>query len=245
LSNIHQRLLEVFQTMGWPDGALYLASHLIAFLSFDRLHLRKYYFVSQPLPVPELPKGRGHSIQVREIDRNHPEVPNFPRPRNVISRRFDDGSRCFLATKDDAFAGYLWLKSNGYDEDEVRCRFVPQPAHATVWDFDVFVPPELRNGLAFLRLWNAAGQDAAQDGFRYSVSRIAAFNPMSLASHARLGAFPIGSAYFLNGTRWQLLFSTSPTLRLSIGRSHTPELLLDATGNSSRHFRRFRQIAGR
>jgi hypothetical protein len=241
LSKIYQRLLEVFHSMGWFDGALYLAAQVIGILTGGRLHFRKYYFVSQPLPVPPLPKGRGSGIQVREIDRNHPHVSDFPRPAFVIAKRFDGGARCFLATKDGVFAGYLWVQENGYDEDEVRCRFIPEPANETVWDFDVFVIPEMRNGLAFLRLWNTAGESVAQQGFRYSVSRIAAFNPMSIDSHVRLGAFPVGSAYFLNGKCWQLLFSTSPTLCVSVGRSRTPRLRFDAAGNARKEFRRFRK----
>src|SRR3546814_8885793 len=45
-----------------------------------------------------------------------------------------------------------------------------------------------RSGPAFGRLWDEANAFLRQQGVACSWSRISAFNPASLASHARLGA---------------------------------------------------------
>ena len=103
-------------------------------------------------------------------------------------------------------AGFLWLASGIYEEDEVRCRYQLANPTETVWDFDVYVEPRFRLGRTFARLWDAANEDLRQRCIRWSISRISAFNPASLAAHARLGALPLGHASFLCLGRLQLAF---------------------------------------
>jgi len=246
MSNLRGRFEAVIRDMGWGDGMLYLGSRIFRSLSRGRIELRKYYFVSQPTPArPLLPGNRGLTIAVSQIDQSHPLVCQFPRPSHVIAGRFASGARCFLATKDEKFVGFLWLQQGTYLEDEVRCRFKPLPVESTAWDFDVHVEPAHRSGMAFARLWDTANQFLRESKIEWSVSRISAFNPGSINSHSRLGAFPIGSACFFNGRRWQLLLSGScPHLHFSSSEKNTPEIFLKADPSNKKQYPRFARKTG-
>jgi hypothetical protein len=97
-----------------------------------------------------------------------------------------------------------------YQEDEVRCRYVPLPVGKSAWDFDVYVEPEHRNGIAFLRLWDEANRFLAAHQIQWSLSRVSAFNSGSILSHARMGAQRIGAVTFLSMRSWQMSVSTVP-----------------------------------
>jgi GNAT superfamily N-acetyltransferase len=227
--------------LGWRDAALYALARAIERVTRGRAGLRKYYFVAQPVPDrPTLPPHRGASIAVRRIDERHPAVPRFPRPPQVIERRFRDGALCFLAEKGSDFVGFLWLQPASYLEDEVRSRFTPTPAGRSIWDFDVHVEPAHRASLAFARLWDHANAFLRNEGIAWSVSRISAFNPGSLNAHARLGARPLASACYLYGRRWQLMLADiAPRMHFSAGPASIPELRLDASRARAMRYRRF------
>jgi hypothetical protein len=232
----------VIREMGWTDGLLYLGARIVSVVSKGRIDFRKYYFVSQPVPHNSLlPAGRGQGIEVTRIDRQHPLVAQFPRPKSIVDRRFANGADCFLATKGDQFIGFLWLQRGEYWEDEVRCRFSPQPTSQSIWDFDVYVEPEFRYSLAFVRLWDVANEFLRDTKVRWSVSRISAFNTGSINSHLRLGTFPIASACFLSGRRWQVLVSgTRPFFHFSRHPGQVPQLRLAADERHKKRYRRFR-----
>ena len=60
-----QRLLV---DMGWPDTLLYLVARAVRKISCGKIEVRKYYFVSQPVPKQQLlPANRGSSIVVEHI----------------------------------------------------------------------------------------------------------------------------------------------------------------------------------
>jgi len=241
IRNFRDRLKALIRDLGWGDGMLRVAARFLSSISDGKIELRKYYFVSQPVSAePLLPANRGLSIVVKQTDRQHPLVRRFPRPPQVIAARFINGARCFLATKDDNFVGFLWLQQGSYLEDEVRCRFTPVPEQRAVWDFDVHVEPDHRSGLAFARLWDTANRFLREASIEWSVSRISAFNPESINSHSRLGAFPIGSACFINGRRWQILLSgMSPYFHLSMDEKNVPEILLKADPSHRKSYSRF------
>jgi hypothetical protein len=197
--------------MGWHDAALYVMARILASASRGRLSLRKYYFISQPVPrQPLLPPQRGRAFSVCRVGSEHPLTASFPRPAQVIARRFRDGASCFLASRDDRLAGFLWLQSATYYEDEVRSQFIPLPARKAVWDFDVHLEEIHRASFAFARLWDAANAFLRDSGVEWSLSRVSAFNAVSLNSHMRLGARPIGSACYVTGRAWQLMLSDVP-----------------------------------
>jgi hypothetical protein len=216
--------------MGLLDGSLYLLSRTLDQVSAGRVRLVKYYFVAQPVTKESPPPGaESLDIEVRAVPRRDPIVAVFPRPRSVIAARFDSGARCFVAAKSDRFVGFLWLAEKQYMEDEVRCLYVLEPEGEAAWDFDVYVAPDARLSRAFFRLWSAANEFLAQAGYRWSLSRISAFNISSFAAHRRLGLQRLGAAIFLCVGATQVGFLTrAPYVHLSVRKSSYPVLKLRA-----------------
>ncbi len=107
-----------------------------------------------------------------------------------------------------------------YQEDEVRCRYVPLTEGRSSWDFDVYVDPQHRNRIVFLKLWDEANSFLAARDIRWSLSRISAFNKASIASHTRMGAKRIGTAVFLSIGSLQIFAATVPPY---VGLSRRPD----------------------
>lgn len=224
-----RKVRTVLSQMGWGNGMLYLAGRTLEKVSAGRARLIRYHFVAQP--VPEKPESRCRPSAkqvVRLADSSDPIKAQFPRPAHVIEHRFRTGSSCFVAQSGDTFQGFLWLARRAYDEDEVRCRYELAQPQRCVWDYDVHVEPAFRSGRTFARLWDAANAHLAPDGIRWSLSRISAFNPASLAAHARLGVRPLHSGTFLCAGRFQLaILSTAPFLHLSFSELSRPVIRLE------------------
>lgn len=223
--------------MGLLDGGLFLLSRLLDRVSRGRLRLFKYYFVAQPVAEIAAPSGPGSlGIQVRAVSREDPIVSAFPRPPAAIAARFDAGAICLVAAKGDRFVGFLWLAERQYMEDEVRCLYIMEPQGEAAWDFDVYVAPELRLTRAFLRLWDAANELLTQREYRWSLSRISAFNPGSMAVHRRLGLERLGAGIFLCAGDVQFAFFTrSPFAHVSVRTSSYPVLRLRAPSTPRRY----------
>jgi len=192
------RIKNTIAQLGLLDGLLYIAAQALSKLSAGRIRLVRYYLVAQPVPTDV-------EATIRPSDKNtvalalpgDPLVAVFPRPPEVISKRFQDGHQCFVARSGTDFSGFLWLARNAYDEDEVRCRYeLGLPAESS-WDFDVYVEPRFRIGRTFARLWQTANQHLAGEGVKWSFSRISGFNPGSLLAHGRLGIHRLFSATFV------------------------------------------------
>ena len=202
--------------------------HRVGAKSGGLLAAHCYLLVAQPIPAePLLPVGRGRSIVVRQLDPQDPLLLALPLDETVLAYRASQGAACFAAFKGEAIIGCLWLCLSTYDEDEVRCRYRPAPAGKASWDFDVYLAPEHRSGLGFARLWDEANAFLRQRGVAFSWSRISAFNPVSLASHARLGARVAGHATFLRVGPCQLMVtSLPPRWHLSFRRTDRPSITL-------------------
>lgn len=239
------KFADALRDVGWLDSALYVLHTAFLRLTGSRLLLLKYYFVAQPIAAKSLlSPARGRNVAVRPIRPGDPAIALFPRDAAIIRKRFEAGAECLCATKEGGFAGFLWWQTGAYDEDEARCRFRPVPAEDTVWDFDVHVEPAERGGMVLPRLWDEANALLRDRNVRWTVSRISAFNPASLSSHARLGALPIGSACFALLGRWQIMWaSVHPFLHLSSGAASCPELVLDV--RQPKNYRRFRRFSRR
>ncbi|MBI3776069.1 MAG: N-acetyltransferase [Gammaproteobacteria bacterium] len=222
-------LSSTFRQLGALNGLLYLVARVLNHLS-PRCNLLKYYLVAQPVSAsPRLSGSRGNSIVVRLIERSDPALQQIGRPVKTLEQRFTQGSICLGAFKDAELAGYLWLHFSTYPEDEVRCNFKPEPTHASAWDFDVFVAPKHRLGYTFPRLWDAADALLRARGVRWSMSRISAFNPASLTSHARMGLKMLGSALYLVVFRVQLTLATLPPyIHLSVTERSCPNIVVRA-----------------
>lgn len=223
------RLQRTVAELGWLNAGLYLLDLSLRRLTRDHWRVHKYQFVAQTLAGPSLAAGRGADIDVRLLDSAAALPSGYPRPAAVIACRYAQGARSLAAFRSGELVGFLWFLSGAYQEDEVRARFRLASAQA-VWDFDVYVRPQDRLGWAFRRLWDEARVLLAARGITWSCSRISAFNPGSLRTHARIGTAPLGSAVFLCCGGWQWMAATlAPYLYLSRTPASFPQLLLDTT----------------
>jgi hypothetical protein len=214
------------RSLGWVNGSLYLLAQGLDKLSQGQVRIIKYDLVSQPVSeAPHIPQHRGATIEVREIHAGDPLLGRMGHPPASIERRFAQGGHCLAALHDGELAGFLWWVEGEYQEDEVRCVFVPRPAGKAVWDFDVFVATGRRYSPVFARLWETAGKELHARGFIRSCSRISAFKPESLSAHRRLGARVTGKSLFICLWRMQIMFATqAPWFHVSLTEASRPVL---------------------
>lgn len=188
----------------------------------------RYYLVAQPVPAQRQDPPRT-SLKVREIGRQDPALKSMPLTAAVLRHRFRQPVVCLGGFKGNELVAYVWFCLGPYEEDEVRCLFVPMPPRATAWDFDIYIFPRHRFGRVFAAMWSEANNYLQGRGITWSVSRISAFNPASMASHRRLGARQLGTAVFFRGRRRQLMVATVyPYLHLSLTAKARPVIRLSA-----------------
>jgi hypothetical protein len=189
--------------------------------------LFRYALVAQPVAGSALPARRGREIEVRILSEPSLELDGIGLEHDTQRYRFAQGALCFGAFHRDALIGCLWICLGPYEEDEVRCRFVPLPPGRASWDLGMYVSPSYRAGLAFARLWDEANAQLRRHGASVTLSRIATGNRRSLASHARLGARRIGTATFFCLGRAQVMIATvRPYLHVSLSPARRPLLRL-------------------
>lgn len=210
--------------LGWINAFLYGLER--GFRRFaPALGVYRYYFVAQPVPGGALlAPGRGATITVRQLAEHDPALRSLPVDERVVAARFRHNSICFGAFRGEAAIGCLWLCFGGYVEDEVASVFRPWPGDRAAWDFDLYIDPKYRVGFAFARLWDAAYAYLRERGYRWTVSRISAFNAVSLNSHAKLGAVRVGSLLVLRAGGVQVSFSSlRPYVNVGMGAKTMPE----------------------
>jgi hypothetical protein len=105
-------------SLGWGNGLLFALARALAAATGGRCRLFKYYFVVQPVPahpLAALPKvSRTRVYQASPAD---DIIRRFPRPAEVIARRFTDGAACFVAENAGRIVG---ASGSGWiDGDEV------------------------------------------------------------------------------------------------------------------------------
>lgn len=210
MQRVVKKLRASIASIGVRDTGLYLVARILRSLFGNRVRLVKYLFVVQPLRAHGDGAARSTgAFDLAEIGPQSELFAQVDRPRDVIAGRFAQGARCLAATvRGRTLAGFLWYVIGPYHEDEVRATFVPEPAGAACWDFDVTIMPAFRMGRLFSHLWRRASNDLASRGIRCSVSRISAFNAASIASHRRLGAEIVGTATFLCVGGWQIMHAS-------------------------------------
>jgi predicted ATP-grasp superfamily ATP-dependent carboligase len=213
-----------------PARVLYSLHRTLQGISGGRAGLYAYLMCAQPLGATGLGQVRDDpKTVVQKVNAGHPLVAAFPRPPEVIRRRFDRGATCYVVTVKGSFAGFLWLAHGGYDEDEVRCRYQLPSQPRTVWDFDVYIEPRYRAWRTMARLWKAVDADLHAQGVAWTFSRIGLFNAASVQAHERLGAQHLCSGAFLVAGPLQLsLFSHPPYLHLGWRNGQRPLLRLNA-----------------
>jgi hypothetical protein len=218
----------IAKSLGIFAAICYVLARAVDRASAGKARLVLYRLVAQPVPRESGmgPAGAG-AIGLRFVGPDDPVVPQFPRPPSVIERRFCDGARCLAAIKSERLVGFLWYKEHEYIEDDVRCCYRFDPSIA-VWDFDVYIDPAFRLSRLFGRLWDRANRELSQHGYRWSLSRISAFNATSLAAHSRLGARRLGTAIFFVFGRVQFsVASLAPFVHLSCRAETYPVFTLN------------------
>lgn len=112
--------------------------------------------------------------------------------------------------------GFIWFCFKTYEEDEVRCTYVLDEPEGSVFDFDLYVFPEHRMGIAFMAIWHGANAWLRERGVQYTFSRMTRFNQISRRSHAHLKSKRIGLAMFLQLWRLEfMLANVAPFVALS------------------------------
>lgn len=223
-----RRGLAPLAEFGPLDGGLYLLHRTLQTLFGARWGVVAYGLYAQPIGTGAYDAVRDDPrTQVVELPAGAALAAAFPRPPAVIAARYAGGARCHAAVVKERFGGYIWISRGQHDEDQVRARYqLAQPA-VSAWDFDVFVPPELRLGRTLGRLWKAVDAQLGREGVRWSFSRISRFNAASVAAHARLGARRIGAATFVVcGPLQLMLASLPPYVHFSWSASRRPVFTL-------------------
>jgi len=226
---VFAKLKSTVATMGAGNASLYALSRALSALFGHHVRIVKYYFAAQPVAGAE-GAGASGSFALQWAERDSPLFSQVERPPQVIAARFALGARCLAATVNGSeLAGFLWFVIGPYDEDEVRARFIPSPAGRASWDFDVTVMPRFRMGRLFSYLWRRASGELAGQGVTHSLSRISAFNPVSLKSHQRLGARIVGKATFVCIGKWEMMrASMPPRWHVSWRESQRPTLQIES-----------------
>jgi hypothetical protein len=197
--------------MGRTNALLYVVDRLLHRLS-PTVSLHRYY-----------------------LGPDDPIVYTFSRPRAEIQARYRQGAVCFAAFRGEKMLGYFWVLLGPYRDPEHRCTIRPVPAGEVAWDFDLDIVRSERLGFTFAHLWDAANAYLRANRIRWTLSRISAFNPVSLTSHRRLGAQFMFSTVFLTVGSWQvLLASTSPFIHLSTSRNIAPTIIVRPPQDSNR-----------
>lgn len=220
-------LLGVYQEYGLCVGLLYGIDRLFQRLS-PNLRLYAYHFMVQPITdKPILPSRLGKYLEMREIKRGDPELELMPARPEIREARFAQNALCLGAFRDGRFIGYMWFCYRAYEEDEVRCTYGVMPEHEAVFDFDMYIFPEHRMGLAFASMWQGASQYLRAKGVKLSFSRLTQFNLPSRRAHDRLGWKRVGSALFLQAGSVEVMAATlRPYLHLSCSKKNRVQLRL-------------------
>ena len=215
---------------GFADTCVFLGNRVLQAISRGHWRLLKYYVVAQPVPAPrDAAPRRPGGLEVRLLTRDEILAQSWPRPHHVIERRLTDGAQCVAAFSKGQMIGFQWTLVGPYEEDEVRTRFIPEPAGQAAWDFDIFVLPEHRIGRAFMRLWDETNARLHENGVRWTMSRISAFALESRRSHARMQAENVGACVYLCFGRVQFsLFDRQPKVHVGLSERSRPVFRAEA-----------------
>lgn len=231
--SVRSRWHRLVQEFGSGGLALMYAAHrLLNRATGGRVAIVPYLLVAQPIGTAPLSDGRSDvSTRVERVGPGHPLLPSFPRPGDVLARRFSSGAECYAATVKGEFAGHIWIARGRFSEDEVRCVYTWEDAASSVWDFDVYVVPRLRLGRTLSRLWSAVDASLSASGVQWTFSRINRFNTASVKAHLRLGALEVGRLVFVTIGRLQLTWRPGQLIpRPSWGPGSAPVIRLKVPG---------------
>lgn len=219
-----KRLSGPFKDFGVGAGLIYCVHRILAKIGPD---FGVFYYEVMAQPVMDkcvLPARLAAAFNVREIARDDPLVSQMPLTPDKLEYRYGQDAICLGVHQNEKFVGYMWLCPGPYEEDEVRCTFVPD-AREGVWDFGMYVFPEHRFGPGFVALWDGANQYLRKSGYRYSFSRVSWFNVNSRKVHTYFKWRRIGLMLFLKLKSWQCMLSTLPPyIHISAGDGSKPAI---------------------
>ena len=227
MSRIWRKLVGPIVEFGFFAGLLYAINQLF-YRSGSRFRIFCYEIMLQPIsPKALAPASLTRKIHVREVERGDPLLNDMPPPMQVLDGRFDQGAICLAAFNGDSVLGYQWVCFGPYDEDEVRCTFIPTPTESTVFDFDFYIYPDHRFGIGFVALWDGTNAYLREKNIAFSCSRVSYFNTASRKSHRHFNWQRAGIAVFFCGKTWQLMISTLfPYLHFSFRESTYPKIVV-------------------
>lgn len=207
-----KKLIKRFMSPIWEfgviAGSLYLMDRALSRVS-SNLRLFVYEIMVQPVATrPLLPARLAKGFSYREIHKHDKELQSIPVHSDIIKYRYKQGATCLGLFKKEDMIGYIWFCAKYYQEDEVRCSFYMTPANSTVFDFDLYIYPKHRGGVAFAALWDGANKFLTNQGIEFTFSRVTLFNLPSLRSHRHLGSRSIGKAIFFRIYVWEILISS-------------------------------------
>lgn len=219
------KLASAIKEFGLVAGLLYVADRALRALS-PRLGLFVYELMAQPIPdKPLLPASLARRMSWSEIGPGHPALAQMPVPAAVIQARFEQKAVCLGTWRGEVLLGYIWLCFNRYGEDEIRSDYLIAEAPGSVFDFDLYILPEHRMGLAFAAVWHGANEYLRARGVRRSFSRLSRFNTASRRSHARFNWRRVGRVLVFAAWRLEVMLtdiapyvvvSTSPRRRAQL-----------------------------
>ena len=229
LSGIIARALGPFQEFGLLAGALYILDRFLRSTS-PSVGLYAYELMVQPIKrQPILAPNRLKTLRFVRLVRGDADIALMPAREEIKEQRFSQGAQCLAVYRHEHLLGYLWFCLGKYDEDEVRCTYELFPADRSAFDFDVYVMPKHRMGIAFVAVWHAANEFLREQGVQYSFSRVSRFNALSRRSHAQLGAYCIGRVVFVQAWAVELMMATVfPYVALTWSPSSRAHLRLSA-----------------
>lgn len=192
LTNWAGKLLDLRRRLGLPVGLLYLMHRSLLRATGGAADLQFHRLLIQPVRKHGiLPGHLAGPLVVRQLAPEDPEIAGALSRADDLPHRLARGDCCIAAFRDGRRVGHLWLCFGPFDEVESACRFV-LPAGRGAWDYDIYVTEEERGGPVFPALWDAAWGVLRERGLEWTASRISGFNDVSLRSHVRLGARPVG-----------------------------------------------------
>ena len=229
------KLAGAIKEFGWVAGILYVADRALRALS-PRLGLFVYELMAQPIPdKPLLSASMVRKLCFAEIGRGHAALAQMPAPALVIQSRFDQQAVCLGTWRDGVLLGYIWLCFDCYREDEVRCDYVIGQVPGSVFDFDLYILPEHRMGLAFAAVWHGANEYLRARGVKRSFSRLSRFNTASRRSHAHFKWQRVGRLVVLVLWRVEVMLAdVSPYVTVSASLRQRAQLRLHPAGEEAR-----------
>lgn len=210
-----QRIISSFKEYGPSSGLVYIFHRALQRMS-KNAGLYYYDWTIQPVTNKRIiPERIASKYAYRKIEKGDKALQEIPVPSGVLDFRYEQDSECIALFKDDKLAAYIWLTYGSYDEDEIRATFHLDPPHQAVFDYNLYIIPDFRMGMAFAAIWDYVNRYLFDKGIRYTYSRITHTKINSAGAHKLLGARFIGKSITLKLWNFQLMYTTQ-TPKLSV-----------------------------